>query len=127
MLFELNPGEFVYPNVTVTGVYDGDTVYLDIDKGFHDWRLSRNQAGKFTLSYRLLRIDAPEIRPLATREAGVASRDYLAALVLGQRVIVQTKQDPDSFGRYLIEMWLPDGRNVNDLMMASGHATPYLS
>ena len=126
MQIDLKPGDYVYPNATCLGVVDGDTCFLDIDLGFHDWRRSRNRFGKLSLSYRLLRIDAPEIRPLATRSAGEASRDYLSALVLGQSVIVQTLQDPDSFGRYLIELWLPDGRNVNDLMLTAGHAVPYV-
>lgn len=125
MIIDINPGDFFYPNVSVLGAHDGDTVYLDIDVGFSMWRRSRNTEGKLKTSYRLLRIDAPDIRSLATRPAAMASRDFLLSLTSGHQVMVQTLVDPDSFGRYLIEMWLPDGRNVSDLMIASGHAVPY--
>lgn len=79
------------------------------------------------MSYRLLRIDAPEIRSLATRVAGTAARDYLISLVMDKPVMVQTLPDPDNFGRYLVEIWLADGTNVNDMMLASGHAVGYVA
>lgn len=125
MNFDLNVGDYVYANVTALDTYDGDTVYLDIDKGFHDHRQSMNSVGRYTLSYRMLDIDAPEIRPLATRVTGTAARDFLRAMINGRPLIVRTLQDPDSFGRYLVDLWLPDGTNVNQTMLDAGHAVPY--
>lgn len=125
MLLDVNPGDYLYPNVTCLGVYDGDTVYLDIDAGFHGWRRSRNSHGKLSLSYRLLDIDAPELRPLVTRAAGEAAREFLSSMVLGQRLIVKTLEDADNFGRYLVWIWLPDGTDVNGSMLAAGMAVPY--
>lgn len=125
MLVDIRPGDYVYANVTCLGNYDGDTIYLDIDQGFHQWRRSRNHDGRPTTSYRLLDIDAPELRPLNTRAAGEAARDFLSGLVLGTPLLVKTLQDPDNFGRYLVWIWLPDGTDVNRAMIASGHAVPY--
>jgi endonuclease YncB( thermonuclease family) len=125
MLVDLVPGEWFFQNVKVIGVYDGDTIYLDIDKGHHHHLDSRNSKGKPKLSYRLLDIDAPELKPLVTRQAGTEARDYLAALIDGKAIIVKMLEDPDSFGRYLVWIWLPDGTDVNRLMLDSGHAVPY--
>jgi len=54
-------------------IYDGDTVTLIIDLGMEQW------VGP--LHYRLYGIQAPEIRPLSTRKAGTAARDYLRELI----------------------------------------------
>jgi endonuclease YncB( thermonuclease family) len=125
VLLEVNPGDYVYANVVCLGNYDGDTVYLDLDTGFHGWRRSRNSKGRLSLSYRLLDIDAPELRPLVTRAAGEAARDYLSGLIMGWPLIVKTLEDPDNFGRYLVRIWLPDGTDVNRAMLAAGMAVPY--
>lgn len=125
LIFDLTPGRYVYSNVTGIDCYDGDTVYLDIDSGFHNHRQSMNSQGRLTLSYRLLDIDAPELRPLSTRAAGLAARDYLRSMVNGEALIVETLQDPDNFGRYLDRIWLPDGTDVNREMIDAGHAVPY--
>lgn len=125
MIVDLNPGDYFFPNATCIGVYDGDTIYLDVDSGRHVHWISRNREGELVDGYRLLDIDAPEIRPLVTRKAGTAARDYLMALVLAKSILVQTLQDPDNFGRYLVHIWLPDGTDVNAAMLASGHAIPY--
>jgi endonuclease YncB( thermonuclease family) len=71
-------------------------------------------------------LGAYELRPLITRQAATEARDYLLGLIAGRRLIVQTLQDPDNFGRYLILVWLPDGTSVNRAMIDSGHAAPYV-
>ena len=99
----------------VVSVYDGDTAHLDVDLGFSMWvRGSR---------YRLARINAPE---LGTPE-GVTARDYLATLLpVGSPITVQTMKDrTDNYGRMLVEIYLSDGRSVNQLMLDTGHAVPY--
>lgn len=134
MLVDVNPGDFVYPNAVCVAVYDGDTCYLDLDLGFNLHRSNRNQAGRYTKGYRLLDINAPEIRPLATRQAATEARDYLASLLLGQRLLVHTVENPnqqqdDDFGRYLARIRVFDGTqegfDVNQAMLDSGHAVPY--
>jgi len=59
------------PNVP--DVYDGDTCSISVDAGLENWESA--------VYYRLLGIQAPEIRPLKTREAATASRDHLRLLI----------------------------------------------
>lgn len=105
----------------VVKVHDGDTVKMDIDLGLSIWKRSE--------SLRLLGINAPEVLG-ASREAGLAARDALHALVMGQRVRVRTvKDDKDKYGRYLASLFVVDAQgveiDVNAWMLANGHAVPY--
>lgn len=102
----------------VREVYDGDTCTVDIDLGLYTW-----QHGE---KLRMNRIDAPELRG-ATREQGLASRDFLRANIDGKSVIIGTiKDSKEKYGRYLAEVWLVDEKgkwqNMNDLMVSSGFA-----
>ncbi len=99
---------------TVVSVYDGDTATLLIDVGFSCFRKEK---------VRLLRIDAPELTG-QTRAAGLASRDYLRAILpFGSSCVVTTIKDKqEKYGRYLAEIYVHDGRNVSDLMVHAGHA-----
>jgi micrococcal nuclease len=102
----------------VCSVYGGDTCTLDIDLGLGTWVHGEK--------VRLHRIDAPEVRGEG-RAAGLRARDFLRATIDGRDVIVETVKDTKGkYGRYLAEIWLgqPDGGyiNVNDLLVASGHA-----
>lgn len=98
----------------VVRVYDGDTITVAIDVGFH---------GTFTQNIRFNRIDAPELNT----EEGKVARDYLKSLLpVGELIATQTYKDPsEKYGRWLGEVWTSDGRNINDLMISSGNATPY--
>ena len=94
-------------------VYDGDTVTADVDLGFSVWVRGER--------LRLARIDAPEVRG-ADKEAGFAARDFLRDKILNKPIIVQTIRDrKGKYGRYIAELWL-DGENVNDRLVAEGHA-----
>ncbi len=102
----------------IVSVYDGDTCRADIDLGLHIWL--RNE------KLRLARINAPERRG-PEKEAGLASADFLRALINGKEVIVETQKDKaGKYGRYIAEIWLPgdDGSymNVNDYMVEKGYA-----
>jgi hypothetical protein len=128
-------------------IYDGDTVKLVIDLGMEQW------IGP--VYYRLYGIQAPEIRPLVTRKAGTAARNYLRDLVTkfqvwqppeiefpgaGVGLIVKThkklrpKKDyrpravRGKFGRWLVELIGDDGLpvNINQRMVDGGHAKVYL-
>lgn len=90
-------------------VVDGDTVILDLDLGFYQWRLDR--------SYRLSRIDAPE---MSTAE-GVAAKEHLTQLTQNVAAFMVTTAKADSFDRWIIELFA-DGRNLNDQMVADGFA-----
>ena len=96
---------------TLTRVIDGDTVVLDLDLGFYLWR--RNT------SYRLARINAPE---LSTAE-GVTARTALVAYLAGKKLTATTTK-PDKYGRSLVDLYA-DTQDVNDWMLTNGYAVPY--
>lgn len=90
-------------------VIDGDTVVLDLDLGFYQWRLNR--------SYRLARINAPE---MSTPE-GRAARDWLVARLVDVRAYLVQTAKADSFDRWIVELYA-DGANVSDALVAAGVA-----
>jgi micrococcal nuclease len=102
----------------VTNVYDGDTCTVDIDLGLSTWVRGEK--------IRLYRINAPELRG-TERPKGLISRDFLREQIDGKKIIIQTIKDRrEKYGRYLAEIWLPNGKedpiNVNDLLVAKGFA-----
>jgi len=113
--------EYLYHyKAQVVGVYDGDTIYVDIDLGLSTW--IRHE------KIRLARIDAPEIRG-KERPAGVQAREFLKKLVLNKSILLVTIKDRrEKYGRYLGEIWLEENGewiNVNDRMLEAGMAEPY--
>jgi len=95
----------------ITSVYDGDTVTAEVDLGFKV---------NFTEKFRLLRINAPELRGLE-REDGLISRDRLRELILDKEVIIHTFKDKrGKYGRYLAEILIKvddELINVNDWLV----------
>jgi micrococcal nuclease len=89
-------------------VIDADSIVLDIDLGFYEWRLGQ--------SYRLLRINAPELNTEEGKVARVALEKFLA----GKNIIAQT-QKSDSFGRFLVELYA-DSQNCSDWLVSNGFA-----
>lgn len=89
-------------------VVDGDTVYLDLDLGFGMWR--RNQ------SYRLARIDAPELGT----DAGLTSKIALEDMLRDAALMAVTSK-ADKFGRFLADLYA-DGACVNDALVIGGAA-----
>jgi micrococcal nuclease len=107
----------------VVSIYDGDSLRLDIDLGFKI--VMQNQRG------RLLGIDTPELRG-DERESGLVARDYMRDLLLGKEVIITTIKDSyGKYGRWLIEVFLPDETqesgflDVNKHLISEGLAVPY--
>ncbi len=107
----------------VTRVYDGDTVELA-------------GAGRV----RLLGIDAPEFEPSdrddfyvrrgisepTLRRIAFEARGYVVALAQGKTVrLVFDAEKRDRFGRYLAYVILPDGRDLNLLLVEQGYAAVY--
>ncbi len=110
--------DFLYHYATkVVRVYDGDTVFLDIDLGLHTWIKEEK--------IRLARIDTPELRG-ADRPLGEKARDFLANLILDKEILLTTLKDrKGKYGRYLGELWLKTDsgyENVNDKMVTEGYA-----
>lgn len=97
----------------VTDVYDGDTITVNVDLGFHTWIHDEK--------IRLARINAPEVKG-KEKEAGIASRDWLRERILGKTILLRTLRDKrEKFGRYLGELYL-DESNINDELVTTGHA-----
>jgi len=109
--------ELYHYTAQVRSVYDGDTCRVDIDLGLGIW--IRNE------KLRLVRINAPEMTG-PDKARGVASRDFLRSLIDGREIIIETLKDRrGKYGRYLAEIWIgQDGvwQNVNDALVAAGHA-----
>ena len=105
----------------VVGIYDGDSVTLDIDLGLGVW--SKGQ------KCRLLGIDTPEIRG-GERIDGLKSKQRLCELILGKQVAIETQKDKTGkYGRWLVTIWdLNDELgwvNINELLLSEGYAKIY--
>ena len=104
----------------VTGVYDGDSITVDIDLGF--FMKMCNQ------KIRLYGIDTPEIRG-EERPDGLVARNRLRELILNKEVIIKTYKDKaGKYGRWLGTIYLNDEgtwTNINQQLLAEGLATIY--
>lgn len=100
-------------------VVDGDTWDLLVDRGFHDYKITR---------FRLLGYDAYELRRGTDeeKEKGKVAKDLAIEWLkpLGVRHIfdiskwplrIRTYKDPGNFGRWLANIWFinDDGEEVN--------------
>jgi endonuclease YncB( thermonuclease family) len=107
---------------------DGDTaeitVYLGsrfepIDIGFG---LKHKIADEYAGTFRLYGINAPEKYKTGGSAATAMAR---AIAPEGSELEIVTSKDPDSFGRYVAELWTSETTSVNQTMVASGHAVIY--
>ena len=95
---------FEYKVKEILKVYDGDTITVLIDCGFHVYRRE---------SLRLALIDAPEVRG-DSRQEGLKSRDWLRlklyqAEELNKDIIIKTQKDKTGkYGRYIAEIFIDD-------------------
>jgi endonuclease YncB( thermonuclease family) len=95
---------------------DGDTFDALIDFGFNEYRYH---------PIRVLGVDTPETNRAATKAAGLAAKDYVQRVMpVGDRVLLHTRPDPDSFGRYLARVQLPGGLDLASLILSAGHGVP---
>lgn len=108
----------------IRSIYDGDTIRANIDLGCSTWRHNE--------PLRLYGLDAPELRGIE-RPLGLAARDALAATIPpGASVVIRTFKDKrEKFGRYLAVIYAEtepgNWINVNEWMIAAGHAVPYMA
>ena len=102
---------------SVVRVVDGDTV----DVAFDDGRTER---------LRLIGIDTPEVvdprKPVQCfgREASAHAHELLDGQVVSLE-LDPSQGDRDIYGRWLAYIWLPDGRNFGEAMLADGYAHEY--
>ena len=109
-------------NAKLIRVYDGDTIWVDIDLGFGIWL--RNQA------IRLKGIDTPEMRG-SERYRGTVSRDRLISLLErdSSGIIIQTTKGKErgKYGRILGEVFIKsEDRSVNQILLDEGLAVEYM-
>ena len=101
----------------VVGVYDGDTITVELDLGF---------SIKVRHKLRLLGIDTPELRG-SERTEGLKVRDYVRDRILNRTILVKSHRDrTGKFGRYLATVYYGEQlSNLNDELLQLGYAKPY--
>ena len=111
-----------YNRAKVVRVVDADTLEVDTDLGHGIWvRHSKKTPNRL----RLARIDAWETRGAEKVEGKVAKERVIELMgVHGFEILIHTITK-DSFGRWLAEVWLADGKNLGDLLLEEGHAELY--
>lgn len=102
-----NPAQAEYSDYN----YDGDTLTL--------------QSGE---RIRLACIDTPELRNnrhgKANKPAARAAKSYLRSLIANQNLRIH-RIKTDRYGRTVARVFLPDGTDVSEAMVYSGHAKIY--
>lgn len=99
----------------LVSMYDGDTVRLDIDLGLDVW--VRN------VPCRVNGIDCPEMKTKAGKEARAFAKEIFP---VGTKVMVKTLKDKrEKYGRWLVEITLPNGESYASMLVAAGHAKVY--
>ena len=116
-----------YYKATVTKVYDGDTITVNIDLGFSQF--FNDQV------LRLYGVNTPELRGSEReKKAGQEARDFVRERILGKEIVVHTYKDKKGkYGRYLATVFYkregdkPSDPNINlnDELIANGHGVPY--
>lgn len=111
----------VFPVARVLDVYDGDTVTVEIDLGL-DVHVVK--------TVRLYGIDTPEVRPLKSRAAGYAARDWLRNRLNScedLRVVTGTHDGRPQVGKYgrLLVRFTCAGEDIADEMIERGLGKPY--
>ncbi len=99
----------------ITNVVDGDTFDMDIDLGFHIHIYER---------VRLLGVDTPE-KFGEEKELGLIMKEFAEVNFLGKEVIIRPTKanadiNTDSFGRWLVNVILMDGREINEIYNSLG-------
>ena len=99
----------------VVRVIDGDTAVLEVDLGFNI---------RFTETFRLLGINAPEKRGIS-KQLGCDAQDHLEELIEKHKpLLAYTKKDKKGkYGRYLVTLIGSETHvNLNVQMVYDGHA-----
>jgi len=101
----------------IIAVYDGDTVTALVDLGFLHTQ---------EMKLRLYGIDTPEMRGDEKVE-GKKVRDIVREMILDKEVTIRSYKDKQGkYGRYLANIVLENGLDLNQWLVDNGHAKPYL-
>lgn len=110
--------KYLFRNVTLVRVVDGDTILMVARLGFNITR---------EVDVRMLGINAPELHG-ATNQEGAASKAYLVSLLAaGTQLTVQTYAT-EKYGRYLAQVWVMVNDvwvNINQRMIEDGYAAVF--
>ena len=110
-------------NGTIVRVIDGDSVWIEVDVGFHM---------SYKYNFRLGRINTPELRssdPIEKAKAYDAKARLEELLPKGAEVTVHTGK-PGKYGRWIAEVYTEaaialNQISVNEILLEEGHAVPY--
>ena len=113
----------LYKNCKIVDVYDGDT--------FKACFYYNGELIKYT--FRTLGYDSPEMKPKLNKKnrniekkKAIEARDYFIKLTNDKNGIVKIKFGKfDKYGRILATVYNKNNKNVNNLMIESGHGIPY--
>ena len=99
----------------ILNVVDGDTFDVDIDLGFHIHIHER---------VRLLNVDTPEKFGVEA-PLGLIIKNYAIEHFLGKEIVIRSEKSEesaktDSFGRWLVETTLDDGRSISNIYTELG-------
>lgn len=99
----------------ILNVVDGDTFDVDIDLGFHIHIHER---------VRLLNVDTPEKFGVEA-PLGLIMKNYAIEHFLGKEMVIHSEKNEeaaktDSFGRWLVETTLDDGRSISGIYTELG-------
>jgi micrococcal nuclease len=105
---------FQYPAIVVSWI-DGDSCKVD--------RQTKPGETIKADDVRVHGINAPELKDAG----GAAARDYAGILAPPGTQVILVASKEDKYGRFLARVILPNGDSLGDLMIAAGHAVPYLT
>ena len=128
----IKPPQYIYENIKVLRVVDGDTVDFEFDLGFKTWRRERcrlyginawekrgkeKEKGIKAMLWLDKRMDEAQIYPYLH----MTSASKKSALKLKKpKITIQTFKQ-GKYGRYLVIIWV-DGKNINKELVKKGHA-----
>lgn len=102
----------------IVKIVDGDTVDVDIDLGFGITKRER---------VRVFGVNAPELHVKEQAADGMKAKSFVIDWVAKYpNVELRTVKDNDKYGRYLAEVWHPEGGSLADALLRAGMAVPYV-
>lgn len=116
----MNSLDYIYKG-KVLRVIDGDTVDILVHLGFGICS---------ELRFRLAGIDAPEIYGVKHESEeyrkGIVAKERLEELIWGKEVVLYSHKDSSGgFGRYLADIYIDDGKTVQEALLSEGLVDVY--